>query len=169
MTRGSTVTVSCIHQLFMNQITRSLGGPRVAINLKQAKNKTKWSSKHQQRQKWQDNSQRYCSLKYGNQLEFFVYKCCLFSPITFVTKRYLWFSSCCSDSSPRPRVLSNLLSLFLDSSKRPLGLSPSHPVCVFLLVWSQWTSFPILSLKQATNQPILQMLSFIYRKKKNKS
>lgn len=35
----STVRESYSYQLFTNQVIRSFGGPRVAINLKQAKNK----------------------------------------------------------------------------------------------------------------------------------
>ena len=63
----------------------------------------------------------------------------------------------------------NLWSLFLVSSKLPYRFYPSHTGCIFLLVWLQWTSFPILKNKQTnqpTNQPTLQLLPFIYRKKK---
>ena len=94
----------------------------------------------------------------------------MFSPThKFGTKRYLWFSSWQSIPSLPPNLLSNLLSLFLVFSKLSLRLSPSPPGCTFLLVWSQWTSFPVLKNKQAnqpTQQPVLQLLPFIYRKKK---
>lgn len=39
MSIWSTVTESYSYQLFTNQVIRSFDGPRVVINLKQAKNK----------------------------------------------------------------------------------------------------------------------------------
>lgn len=49
--------------------------------------------------------------------------------------------------------------------KLPPNFSPSLPGCTFLW-FDQSGSFPVLNNKQ-TNQPALQLLPFIYRKKNN--
>lgn len=50
----------------------------------------------------------------------------------------------------------------------PSGASPSQPGCTYLLDLSQQTPFPVHKNKQ-TNQPALQLLPFICRKKEKKN